>query len=136
MVANRRADYQRLCEELRGSENSDLQESLKESIRQLIIEDDSYARGFIEDSLRRSLRYISPTVGRDENRPFSLAAEVYYTSGVPSILLGASFQPKIEDNLDELIPYFGEEIYGLAKLKGLDWLIQELAVNGHSISRN
>lgn len=136
MVANRRADYQRLCEELRGSENSKLQEKLKGTIRKLISEDDNYARGYIEDSLRRALKYISPTVGRDEGRPFSISAEIHYSTGKPTVLLGVSFRPKIGDDLDDLIGYFGEEIYGLAKLKGFDWLIEELAVNGKSIPRS
>jgi len=136
MVANRRAEYQRLCEELRGSEDSKAQEKLKRSIRDLITADDSFARGFIEDSLRRSLRYISPTVGRDEGRPFSLAVEIHYPEGQPVLLLGAAFLPKLEDDLDELVSYFGEELYGLARLKGFDWLIAELAVNGKSISQS
>lgn len=132
-MANRRADYQRLCEELRVSKDGKLQEKLKQSIRKLIIEDDEYARGFIEDSLRRGLKYISPTVGRDEGRPFSLAAEIHYDAGQPFVILGASFRPKLNDDLDYLVGYLGEEIQGLARMRGLGWLIQELAVNGKSI---
>lgn len=136
MVANRRADYQRLCEELRASETIELKERLKSNIRELIAEDDSYARGFIEDSLRRALKYISPTVGRDEGRPFSLAAEVHYPQGQPVVILGVSFRPKLEDNVDELIGYFGAEIRELAALRGFDWLIAELAINGRSIAQH
>lgn len=136
MVANRRADYQRLCEELRVSKTAELKEELKETIRKLIAEDDSYARGFIEDSLRRTLKYISSTVGRDEGRPFSLAAEIHYLKSKPVVVLGASFRPKLEDNVDELIEHFGEEIYSLAGLKGFDWLIVELAINGRSVTQS
>jgi len=136
MVANRRADYQRLCEELRTSEDSKVRESLRSSLRELIADDDNYARGFIEDSLRRSLRYISPTVGKNEGRPFALAAEIHYLADEPVVVLGAAFRPRIGDDLDDLISYFGEEIYGLAKLKGFDWLIAELAVNGRSIPKS
>lgn len=136
MVANRRADYQRLCEELRVSETIELKEELKGNIRKLIAEDDGYARGFIEDSLRRALKYISPTVGKDEGRPFVLAAEIHYPQGQPVVVLGASFKPKLEDNVDELIGYFGEEIRELAALRGFDWLIAELAVNGKSIAQH
>lgn len=136
MVANRRADYQRLCEELRGSESVELQEKLKGELRELIAEDENYARGFIEDTLRRALRYLSPTVGRNDGRPFSLAAEINHSSGVPTVLLGASFLPRVGDNVAELTRYFGEELYGLSRLKGFDWLIEELAVNGQSIARS
>jgi len=136
MVANRRAEYQRLCEELRTSDDGKAQDRLKSSIRELITADDSAVRGYIEDSLRRSLRYISPTVGKAEGRPFSLAVEIRYSQGDPVVLLGVSFRPKIGDDLDHLIGYFGEELYGLARLKGFDWLIAELAVNGKSIPRS
>jgi hypothetical protein len=136
MVANGRAEYQRLCEELRTSADGKEQEKLRSSIRALITADDSYARGFIEDSLKRSLRYISPTVGRDEGRPFSLAVEIHYPGGQPVVLLGAAFLPRLDDDTEELVSYFGEEIYGLARLKGFDWLIAELAVNGKSIPRS
>lgn len=136
MVANRRADYQRLCEELRVSESNELRERLKGEFRELIAEDEDYARGFIEDTLRRALRYLSPTVGRSDARPFSLAAEINHSSGLPTVLLGASFLPRVDDDVDELTRYFGEEIYGLARLKGFDWLIEELAVNGQSIARS
>lgn len=136
MVANRRADYQRLCEELRGSESGELREKLKAELRELIAEDEDYARGFIEDTLRRALRYLSPTVGRNDARPFSLAVEINHSSGAPAVLLGASFLPRVGDDVDQLTSYFGEELYGLARLKGFDWLIEELAVNGQSIARS
>lgn len=136
MVANRRADYQRLCEELKGSESKELRSKLQEELRELIAEDEDYARGFIEDSLRRALRYLSPTVGRNDPRPFSLAVEISHNTGVPTVLLGASFLPRVGDDVEQLTNYFGEELYGLARLKGFDWLIEELAVNGLSIDRN
>lgn len=136
MVANRRAEYQRLCEELKVSESAKDQEALKGAIRELIVADEPSIRGIIEDSLRRSLRYISPTVGRDQGRPFSLAVEIHEVSGSPAVIIGAAFKPKVGDDVSHLISYFGEEIYGLARLKGFDWLVQELAVNGESIARS
>lgn len=136
MVANRRADYQRLCEELGNSRDEETRSEIKASILELIIEDRDYARGFIEDSLRRALKYISPTVGRDEGRPFAITAEVVLRKpNDPVILVGASFRPKIEDDVHENILFLGEEIYSLAAMRGFDWLIERLAVNGVVVPR-
>lgn len=133
-MVNRRADYQRLCEELRVSKDSRAKTRLKKKLTELILEDDSYARGFIEDTLRRTLRFVSPTVGRDQGRPFSLTVEIHQNEGKPVAIVGASFLPKVGDDVEALISYFGEELYGLARMRGFDWLIQELAVNGTAIS--
>jgi len=135
MTARRRADYQRLCEELKGSEDESIREEIKDQIIALIAEDEDHARGFFEDSLRRSLGYISPTVGKKQDRPFSLAVEIHHRNTVPVIVLGASFRPKLDDNVVDLSVFLGEEIYGLARLKGFDWLIDTVAVNGNSVAQ-
>lgn len=136
MVANRRVDYQRLCEELGNSRDEETRSEIKSSIIELVIEDKDYARGFIEDSLRRALKYISPTVGKDEGRPFAIVAEVILQKpDEPVVLVGASFRPKVEDDVHENILFLGEEIYGLAAMRGFDWLIGRLAVNGIVVPR-
>ena len=133
-MANRRAEYQRLYEELKLVVADPARSELQSAIRELILEDSDYARGFLEDSLRRALRFISPVVGKRTGREFAIAAEIHSLGGRPVVLLGASFLPKIGDDVPELTALFGEEIYGLARMKGFDWLIEELAVNGRSIA--
>lgn len=133
MAINRRADYQRLCSELKSSTDGETRDRLRATILELVAEDESYARGFIEDSLRRGLSYISATVGKGEGRPFSIAAEVHRAAGQPTVLVGLSFRPVVGDELDELIPEIGAEVRELADLHGYDWLIGELAINGRSV---
>jgi len=136
MVANRRADYQRLCEELTGSKDEGLREGIRAEVRDLISEDEDYARGYFEDSLRRSLGYISPTVGKKQDRPFVISVEIHREHTGPVAVIGVAFRPKIDDDLEDLNGFLGEEIYGLARLKGFDWLIAALAVNGELIPRS
>ncbi len=135
MAINRRADYQRLCAELKSSTDGEAKNRLRATILELVTEDEGYARGFIEDSLRRGLSYISSTVGNGEGRPFSIAAEVHELEGEPTVLVGLSFRPIVGDDLDDLIEEIGAEIQEIADIHGFDWLIGELAVNGRSVAR-
>lgn len=136
MTGNRRVDYQQLCEQFYSSDDNLVKSQLQSAILELVVDDEDYAKGFIEDTLNLGLRWLSPTVGKNKDRPFTLTVEMHsQKDGSTVAIIGAAFKPKIGDDIENLTNNLGEEIYGLSKAKGFDWLIEELAVNGKSIAK-
>lgn len=136
MTANRRVEYQKLCEQLTSSKTQKSQIRLRAALRELVASDENYAKGFIEDTLNLGLRWLSPTVGKTRDRPFNLIVEIHKDEkGEHFAIIGASFKPKTGDNVKQLSLTLGKELYVLSSMKGFDWLIKDLAVNGHYVEK-
>lgn len=136
MTANRRVEYQKLCEQLASSKTVKSQQNFRAALKELVASDENYAKGFIEDTLNLGLRWLSPTVGKTKDRPFTLIAEIHTDEkNNPFAIVGVSFKPKMGDNIKELSYNLGKELYVLSSMKGFDWLIKDLAVNGHYIEK-
>lgn len=128
-MANKRADYQQLFGGV--VDGHPLDATKIDKISSLMLEDQAYANGFFENSLRRTLNYVSPTVGRNKDRPFSIVINLEVSDdGMPHLIIGASFRPKIGDDVEHLTEFFGEELLGLSKMKGYSAFVGHIAVNG------
>lgn len=128
-MANRRADYQQLFDGVNNGQRPSASKISK--ISSLMLDDQEYAKGFFENSILRTLHYASPTVGRNKDRPFSVVIEVEVSDqGLPYLIIAASFRPKVGDDIEHLVDFFGEELIGLSKLKGYSNFVGYIAVNG------
>ena len=129
VIPNSRIKLQHLfneCSEASGKKEL----GICKSISMLVLEDKEYAEGFFANSLSRMLRYISPTLGRDEGREFIIQTRVLPKDGMFSLVVGLSFLPKVEDDVSGLVDFLGEELVALLKLKHFNHFVSNVAING------